>query len=244
MPVLSLHNSYTLPSGSASYTLGLSGAPGATSYTYPSAGGVSLGGVNVNSILGTTGLSGASQMGAAGISALVGTSGLGLSSNNPLSSTLPIGFNTTSYSTYTNPLLTSGGMSMKLKTFDELDLVTRYGNRAGTPSSPIPPVSWGLDTYGGLDGVNPTFMHTHGRHGGLDLERKHTNFFWTQIQLIILKKTERIYSFFIYHEIFFNRKAANINENLLFLFILHKCTLQNGASFNYIFIIFNSNLFL
>lgn len=34
MPVLSLHNSYTLPSGSASYTLGLSGAPNVASYSY------------------------------------------------------------------------------------------------------------------------------------------------------------------------------------------------------------------
>lgn len=34
MPVLSLHNTYTLPSGSASYTLGLSGAPNVASYSY------------------------------------------------------------------------------------------------------------------------------------------------------------------------------------------------------------------
>ena len=177
MPVLSLHNTYSIPTGSASYTLGLSGAPGTTSYTYPSSGIMS----GVSNILGTSGLSGVpggtSQCGGAGgISSLIGTTGLsGLSATNPLSSsTLPnLGFNTsTSYSTYTNPLLTSGAMNMKLKTFDELDLMGRYGNRAGTPSSPIPPANWGLDSYSALDGVNPTFMHTHARHGGLDLERK------------------------------------------------------------------------
>lgn len=35
MPVLSMHNTYALPSGSASYTLGLSGAPNAIGASYP-----------------------------------------------------------------------------------------------------------------------------------------------------------------------------------------------------------------
>lgn len=170
MPVLSMHNTYSIPTMSASYTLGLSGAPGASSYTYPSSG-VTLGGVN--NILGT-GLAGPSQVGTGGISGLMGTTGLGLSSTNPLSTTLPgIGYNSTSYSTYTNPLLTSGAMNIKLKTYDDLDLIARYGNRSGTtPNSPIPPANWGLDVYSGLDGVNPAFMHAHSRLGGLDLERK------------------------------------------------------------------------
>lgn len=176
MPVLSLHNTYSIPTGSASYTLGLSGAPGTTSYTYPSGAGGLAG---VNSILGTAGLSGNTVGG--GISSLLGTTGLGgLSSNNPLSSTLPTnlgGFNSsTSYSTYTNPLLSSGAMNIKLKTYDDLDMIAHYGPRAGTPNSPIPPNNWGLDSYSGLDGVNPTFMHTHSRHGGLDLECKRITF--------------------------------------------------------------------
>ncbi|KAG4069628.1 hypothetical protein HA402_014651 [Bradysia odoriphaga] len=169
MPVLSMHNTYSIPTMSASYTLGLSGAPGPSSYTYPSSG-VTLGGVN--NILGT-GLSGQSQVGgASGLSGLMGTTGLGLSSTNPLSTTLPgIGYNSSSYSTYTNPLLTSGAMNIKLKTYDDLDMIARYGNRSGTtPSSPIPSANWGLDCYSGLDGVNPAFMHAHSRLGGLDLE--------------------------------------------------------------------------
>lgn len=42
MPVLSLHNTYSLPSGSASYTLGLSGAPNVASYSYPTVGASAL----------------------------------------------------------------------------------------------------------------------------------------------------------------------------------------------------------
>lgn len=157
MPVLSLHNTYSLPSGSASYSLGLSGAPVGSSHTYPSSGGV----------LGTSaGLGGT-------------TSGL---ANLSLTSTLPnLGYNSSSYSTYTNPLL-SGAMSMKLKPLDEIDLgLGRYstsatrGDRSGTPLSPIPSNSWGLDSYGGLEGVNPTFMHSQrplSRLGGLDLDGK------------------------------------------------------------------------
>lgn len=161
MPVLSLHNTYSLPSGgSASYSLGLSGAPVGASHTY---------GGGQSSVLGAT------------------TAGLG---NLSLSSTLPGnlgGYNSSSYSTYTNPLLASGALSMKLKPLDEIDLGLghRYSssgaNRGGTPLSPIPTNSWMLDSYGaggvgGLDGVNPTFMHTSGiqrplsRLGGLDLD--------------------------------------------------------------------------
>lgn len=163
MPVLSLHNTYSLPSGSASYTLGLSGAPVGSSHTYPAS----------SSILGTSGVLGATTSGLANLS---------------LTSTLPgnMGYNPSSYSTYTNPLLSSGAMAMKLKPLDEIDLgLGRYStsgpNRSGTPLSPIPSNSWGLDSYGGgggLEGVNPTFMHTSGlqrplsRLGGLDLDGK------------------------------------------------------------------------
>ena len=115
--------------------------------------------------------------GSSGVSNLMRESGLsGLSGTHSLQNQLPsnLGYNSTSYSTYTNPLLTSG-MTVKLKPYDDLDLVTRYGQRSGTPNSPVPPASWGLDSYGGLDGVNPAFMHTQrplSRLGGLDLDGK------------------------------------------------------------------------
>lgn len=173
MPVLSLHNTYSLPSGSASYTLGLSGAPVASSYTYPTVG-QSTTAVGLSSVLGgTTGLS---SVGLGGHSSLLstglGTTGLNLSSSNPLGrgvtgldgsglTSLGLGYNTSSYSTYTNPLITSG--AMKLKTLDDFDIgINRY-NRGGTPCSPIPPGGgWGLDSYG-IDGVNPAFMHSQSR---------------------------------------------------------------------------------
>lgn len=169
MPVLSLHNTYSLPTGSASYTLGLSGAPNISSYSYQTSVGPS---VLDRTLL--AGIGGPSS----GVSNLMGgTSGLtGLSSTgvNPLAANL--GFNTNSaYSNYTNQLLTGGGMNIKLKPYDDLDLIAggRYGNRAMTPSSPIPPANWGLDSYSGLDGVNPAFMHTQrplSRIGGIDLD--------------------------------------------------------------------------
>ena len=175
MPVLSLHNTYSLPSGSASYTLGLSGAPVGSSYTYPTS--ITTGAIG--NVFGT-GIPGASQLGGTGgISSLIGTggtTGLNLTSTNPLTGLPSLGYNAacTSYSTYTNPLLASGSMNVKLKSLDEMDL-GRYGNRAGTPCSPIPSTSWGLDSFTGLDGVNPTFMHTQrplSRIGGLDLDCK------------------------------------------------------------------------
>lgn len=183
MPVLSLHNTYSLPSGSASYTLGLSGAPGASSYTYPAVG-QSTTTLGLNSVLGGAGLSsvglGASVAGHSSLlSSGLGTTGLNLSSTNPLGggvsglggtsvlTSLGLGY-TSSYSTYTNPLITSG--AMKLKTLDDFDIGIRY-NRGGTPCSPIPPGGWGLDSYG-IDGVNPGFMHSQSRPlsrlGGLD----------------------------------------------------------------------------
>lgn len=160
MPVLSLHNTYSLPSGSASYTLGLSGAPGASSYsTYPSVGQSGLG---LSSVLGT-GLS----SGLGGHSSMLGTTGLNLiSSTNPLSSgisglgaltSLGLGYSS-SYSTYTNPLLTSG--AIKLRTLDDFDIGISRFNRVGTPCSPIPD-RWGLDI--GIDGINPGFMHSQSR---------------------------------------------------------------------------------
>lgn len=185
MPVLSLHNNTyaTLPSGSASYTLGLSGAPGGTSsYTYPSAG---LGGIGASASVGNalgnmlTGTS-LGGVGSGNYSSILGTVGglSGLGTTNPLSSNMAqfsSNYNTgNSYSTYTNPLLSGGigSTNMKIKAYDDLDLLGRsYGTRTGTtPNSPIPPGNWGLDSYAaGLDGVNPTFMHTHSRHG-LDLD--------------------------------------------------------------------------
>jgi RIMS-binding protein 2 len=168
-----------LPSGSASYTLGLSGAPGASSYTFPTVGTSTNHGLS--SVLGATGLSGLT--GASGVSNLLGTSltgTTGLNLNNPLSNvtggtsgltSLGLGYNTSSYSTYTNPLLTSG--PMKLKTLDDLDIGLRL-NRGGTPCSPIPPAGWGLDSFtSGIDGANPMFMHTQSRplsRLGLDLD--------------------------------------------------------------------------
>jgi RIMS-binding protein 2 len=126
-----------------------------------------VGGGGISSVLGCGG--------GGGVSSLIGTgltgagTGLGLSSTNPLAN---LGYNPSSYSTYTNPLLTSG--AMKMKPLDDLDLIGRYGNRAGTPCSPIPPVNWGLDSYSGIDGVNPAFMH-HSQNRplsriGLDLD--------------------------------------------------------------------------
>lgn len=175
MPVLSLHNTYSLPSGSASYTLGLSGAPGGSSYTYPSVG-QSATALGLNSVLG--GASGLSSVGLAGHSSLLSSGldrALNLTSVNlgggaSVLTSLGLGYNTSSYSTYTNPLITSG--AMKLKTLDDFDIgISRY-NRVGTPCSPIPPAGWGLDSYSGIDGVNPGFMHSQSRPlsrlGGLD----------------------------------------------------------------------------
>lgn len=205
MPVLSMHNTYTLPSGSASYTLGLSGAPGAASYTLPTVGtatgatGLSnylsgTGTTGLSSILGTgggttglsnflsgtTGLStgiggltstGFSTTGLTGLSGVTGLTGTGLS--NTLQTNLGLGTNT-SYSTYTNPLLTSG-LTSKLKTLDDLDLsLTRYQHRS-SPCSPIPPIGWELDRYG-IDPIGTSFMHSQSRPisriGVLDLDSK------------------------------------------------------------------------
>lgn len=183
MPVLSLHNTYTLPSGSASYTLGLSGAPGAASYTLPSMGtaastGLSnmLGGTSSSALTsgllggtgtglsglgggltGTGGLSGYSTSGLGGLSGLTGT---GLSNTLPLS--LGLGTNT-SYTTFTNPLLTSG-VSSKLRALDDLDL-SLARHRVGSPLSPLiaPGVTgWDLDRYG-LEGICPTYLHSQSR---------------------------------------------------------------------------------
>ncbi|XP_055604751.1 uncharacterized protein LOC129752985 [Uranotaenia lowii] len=168
MPVLSLHNTHSIPSGSASYTLGLSVAPVASSYTFPTHSATTGG---LATVLGSVGSSGVGTTGVSGLTGLPpglgAAAGLGLSSTNPLTSSLGTNltnFSTsTSYSTYTNPLLASGGISSKIKPLDELDLLTRYGQRGGTPCSPIPPASWGLDSYSGIDGVNPAFMHTQNR---------------------------------------------------------------------------------
>lgn len=61
------------------------------------------------------------------------------------------------------------------KPYDDLDLIVggRYGPRPLTPTSPIPPANWGLDSFGFMDGVNPAFTHHQrslSRLGPLDLE--------------------------------------------------------------------------
>lgn len=171
MPVLSLHSTYSLPAGSASYTLGLSGAPGASSYTYPTVGTGALSSLGTSGLTGTSHLSGAGAVGtSAGVNSLIGPmSGINLTSTNPLGS---LGLNTTSsYSTYTNPLLTG---TTKYKAIDDIDIgIGRYTNRSGTPCSPIPPATWGLDSYSGLDGVNPAFMHSQRPLSRMELECKY-----------------------------------------------------------------------
>lgn len=176
MPVLSLHNTYSLPSGSASYTLGLSGAPNVASYSYRTSVGAAsdrlLVGASsaVPNICGTSGLAGASTIHPFGISTLDHElTGL-------LTHQLPI--SNLAYSTYTNPLISAGGVAGSIrKHYDDLDLIVggRYGPpRALSPNSPIQSGNWGLDGYG-LDGVNPAFMHSqrpHSRLGALDLESK------------------------------------------------------------------------
>lgn len=176
MPVLSLHNTYTLPSGSASYTLGLSGAPNVASYSY------------------RTSASAAPERIFSGVSNICGSSGLSSASVNPFSKYYQAFYSqpfhllqfyfcnpfNTAYSTYTNPLLASGGVVSSIrKTYDDLDLIVggRYGPRPLTPTSPIIG-NWGLDNYSGLDGINMAFMHTQQPHsciGALDLESKKKN---------------------------------------------------------------------
>lgn len=198
MPVLSLHNTYTLPSGSASYTLGLSGAPGAASYTLPSVGtatgtGLSnfLGGTGMiglgsgltgtsNHLTGlaanlasTTGLSGIGLTGQTCMGGVSGLTGAGLSNTLPIS--LSLGTNT-SFTTFTNPLLSS----TRVKAYDDLDL-SLARHRVGSPLSPlIPPgvTGWDLDRYG-LEGINPTYMHSLSRplsRIGFDLDSKYEYF--------------------------------------------------------------------
>ena len=129
--------------------------------------------LGLNSVLGGTGLSSVGLGGGHSslLSTGLGTTGLNLSSTNPLSggvtglggtsvlTSLGLGYSS-SYSTYTNPLITSG--AMKLKTLDDFDIGISRFNRGGTPCSPIPPGGWGLDSYG-IDGVNPGFMHSQSR---------------------------------------------------------------------------------
>lgn len=207
MPVLSLHNTYTLPSGSASYTLGLSGAPGASSYTYPT-GGHSSATAGLSGLGGVLGGLSSVGLGTSAHSALLssglGTTGLNLPSSTLLSdlggtsrlTSLGLGYNS---STYTNPLITSG--AMKLKTLDDFDIgINRY-NRGGTPCSPIPTGgSWVLDSYSSrLDGVNPGFMHSQSRPlsrlGALDdLECEFFTTFSLVDFFLLLKNIHKIFA--------------------------------------------------
>jgi RIMS-binding protein 2 len=232
MPVLSLHNTYTLPSGSASYTLGLSGAPGSSSYnTYPNVG-QSSGVAGISSVLGGT-LSGVG-LGAAHSSLLssgLGTTGLNLTSTNLLSdlgggasrlTSLGLGYNTSSYSTYTNPLITSG--AMKLKTLDDFDIgISRY-NRVATPCSPIPG-SWGLDGYSRIDGINPGFMHSQSRPlsrlGALDdLDGESFLYFYS------------IFLHFYFRSIFLLRKRGEIILFFLIFWLYKKRILVKKSIFH------------
>lgn len=99
------------------------------------------------------------------------------------------------YSTYTNPLLSTVGVASNIrKTYDDLDLIVggRYGPRPLTPTSPLTG-NWGLEGYAGLDGVNPTFLHTqqqYSRLGPLDLESKiyHFLLLWVELSLFNVRK--------------------------------------------------------
>lgn len=197
MPVLSMHNYAALPAGSASYSLGLSGAQsglgGTSTYPYSGASAAAAAAAASNAAINAA-INAASNAAAAaaaetvcgGYSSILGTVGglSGLGATNPLSSSLGHGLGsslgggyTSGYSNYTNPLLAGGhsAMNMKLKTYDDLDLLARsygagLGGRTGTtPSSPIPSAAWGLDGYG-LDGVNPAFMHAHHSRLALEME--------------------------------------------------------------------------
>lgn len=189
MPVLSMHNYSTLPSGSNSYSLGLSGTQSAlgasSSYPYANASAAAAAAAASNAAINAAinaasnaAVAAAAETVCGGYSSILGTVGglSGLGATNPLSSSLHHGLGSglggaggysSGYSTYTNPLLASGhsALNMKLKTYDDMDLLARsygagLGGRTGTtPGSPIPSSAWCLDGYG-LDGVNPTFMHT------------------------------------------------------------------------------------
>lgn len=200
MPVLSLYNTAdsrypSLPSGAASHVLHGTGAAGSAYHPYTGTGSSSAAAAAaaiataqsnaaINNILNNVAAAAAerSLSERAAYSSLLG--GLsGLSATNPLSGSLGHGLASshrlggaatadgygTGYSTFTNPLLAAGG-GVRRTTFDDLDLLTRsaysggLGRTGTTPNSPIP---W--DGYG-LDGVNPTFMHTHLSRHGLDME--------------------------------------------------------------------------
>lgn len=89
------------------------------------------------------------------------------------------------------------------KPYDDLDLIVggRYGPRPLTPTSPIPPANWGLDSFGFMDGVNPAFTHHQrslSRLGPLDLEG-----LYKKKQFL----AHRLGDSFFLHSIFVGRKA-------------------------------------
>lgn len=179
MPVLSLHNTYSLP---ASYTLPTVGTGGA-GLGLGLGGGTSLG-LGTSSLLDrthgtsligtglTTGPIGLTGTGYLSSTGLHGLGGLGMSSTLPPNLT-GLGTNT-SYSTYTNPLLASG-VTTKLKALDDLDLAMAR-HRVASPLSPLPGCGWDIDRYGLDSVVAPTYMHSQSRPlsriGGLDLDSK------------------------------------------------------------------------
>lgn len=159
MPMLSVHNSHNLPSGSASYTLGLS--TGSSSYQ------AALGGIldptsNVGSILGS-GLTGPATTGHHS-SALYGL-GLAGTSTYPTAYDLGGVGPTSSYSNPYSNLLTA----TKLKPIDDIDIAIGRFTRS-SPCSPIPPNAWGLDEF------SEGLLHT-GRTGlalgSLDIDSKY-----------------------------------------------------------------------
>lgn len=164
MPMLSVHNSHNLPSGSASYTLGLS--TGSSSYQAP-AGSMLEPTSNVSSVL----IPGQTSSAALGhhSSTLYGLGLLG-----PSTYPTPYDLGTVgSTSAYSNPysnLLTS----TKLKPIDDIDIAFGRFTRS-SPCSPIPPNTWGLDEFS--EGLLNT-----GRHGlalgSLDIDSKLIVFFF------------------------------------------------------------------
>lgn len=142
MPMLSIHNT-NLPSGSASYTLGLNS--GSSSYQPPLGGIVDLTSL-VSSTLGS-GLTG--PVGTAGTTGQLPSSvlyGPGLSGPSTYPTTYDLGGATlSSTSSYSNPysnILTAS----KLKPIDDIDIGLGRFTRS-SPCSPIIPNSWALDEF-------------------------------------------------------------------------------------------------
>lgn len=169
MPVLSLHNSNTAPTGSASYTLGLSIAPNLTTYSsYRNPSDVNDRLLSSNTAGITSGLN--------NLPSTINPFGICNAKIHRFINILFIIFvYVIAYSTFTNPLISTTLSSNVRKPYDDLDLIVggRYGPRPLTPTSPLQTSNWGFETFNGLEGVNPTFIHVQRPHlSALDLESK------------------------------------------------------------------------